>query len=121
MDDIFKPETKTMQAKLFPNANQFFFIIYLFFWPEHNQTIIIVMKKKERKKIVGGCGSGIEPVSCYLRVAGRHLAWQPPPSVYECVYEILLVTLDKSVCWNARNVSHVKLKLNKPPNYIITK
>ena len=21
--------------------------------------------------------------------AGRHLAWKPPPSVYECMYELL--------------------------------
>ena len=42
-----------MQAKLFPNANQFFFIIYLFFWPEHNQTIIIVMKKKRKEENCG--------------------------------------------------------------------
>ena len=25
-------------------------------------------------------------------VAGRHPAWQPPPSVYECMYELLLIT-----------------------------
>ena len=59
------------------------------------------------------CGSGVEPTSCYLKVAGLiplvcmskcpwarwtpncswcagwHLAWQPPPSVYECMYKLL--------------------------------
>ena len=29
--------------------------------------------------------------------AGRHLAWQPPPLVYECTYELVQVALDKSV------------------------
>ena len=46
---------------------------------------------------------GLEPASCYRRVHGLHvevslgkignpklhLAWQPPPAVYECVYELL--------------------------------
>ena len=62
----------------------------------------------------GGCGSGVEPASCHLKVAssiplvcmpkclwvrywtpnrswcaGRHLAWQPPPSMYELQYVAL--------------------------------
>ena len=64
-----------------------------------------------------GCSSGVEPTSCYQKVAsliplvcmskcpwaktlnpkncsscaGQHLAWQPPPSpsVYEYMYELL--------------------------------
>ena len=58
-----------------------------------------------------GSSSGVEAAFCYRNVAGsipqfcmsecpwarhwtpngagRHLAWQPPPSVYECMYELL--------------------------------
>ena len=37
--------------------------------------------------------------------ARRHLAWQPPPLLYECMCELLYVALDKSICLNALNVS----------------
>ena len=33
-------------------------------------------------------GQDTDPPNCFL-CAGRHLAWQPPPSVYECLYELL--------------------------------
>ena len=69
---------------------------------------------------VGDCGSGVEPASwkvtgsipliCMLKCpwasywttncswcAVQHLAWLPPPSVYECMYELVLVVL-VSVC-----------------------
>ena len=62
-----------------------------------------------------------EPASCYRTAAGSiplhfevslgkilttklllmccgHLAWQPLPSVYECMYELLSVALDKNIC-----------------------
>ena len=67
-----------------------------------------------RWRFKGGCGSGVESASCYRKVAGsvslvcmwkcpwtrywtphcswcagRHLAWQPPPEVYERMYELL--------------------------------
>ena len=74
----------------------------------------------------GSCGSGVELVSCYQKVAGSvplvcmskcpgarywtqncsrcagwHLAWQPPPSMYECIYELQLQYFGQKCLLNA--------------------
>ena len=66
---------------------------------------------------VGVCGSGVEPASCYRKFtcsiplvcilkcpwarywtpncswcAGQHLAWPPPPSVYECMCVWIIIS-----------------------------